>query len=66
MDITAGGVTVDSVAITEVGVLTVAGTSTFTVDTVQQGDVLLDIQPNDLAGDVTITTINGGTIRAPQ
>ena len=63
MDITAGGVTAASTAITETGVLTVAGTSTFTVDTVQQADVLLDIEPNDLAGAVTITTINGGTIR---
>jgi hypothetical protein len=63
MDITAGGVTAASTAITETGVLTVAGTSTFTVDTVQQADVLLDIEPNDLAGDVIITTINGGTIR---
>ena len=71
MDITAGGVTPTAtsgslppdIAITETGVLTVAGTSTFTVDTVQQADVLLDIEPNDLAGAVTITTINGGTIR---
>jgi hypothetical protein len=63
MDIIAGGVTAASTAITETGVLTVAGTSTFTVDTVQQADVLLDIEPNDLAGAVTITTINGGTIR---
>jgi hypothetical protein len=63
MDITAGGMTAASTAITETGVLTVAGTSTFTVDSVQQADVLLDIEPNDLAGAVTITTINGGTIR---
>ncbi len=63
MDITAGGVTAASTAITETGVLTVAGTSIFKVDTVQQADVLLDIEPNDLAGAVTITTINGGTIR---
>jgi len=30
---------------------------------IQQADVLLDTQPNDLAGAVTITTSNGGTIR---
>ena len=71
MDITAGGVTPTAtsgtippdVAITQTGVLTVAGTSTFTVETVQQADVLLADYPNDLAGAVTITTANGGTIR---
>ncbi|MEJ2573160.1 MAG: hypothetical protein P8164_06150, partial [Gammaproteobacteria bacterium] len=59
--------------ITETGILVVTGTSTFTVDGAQNADVWLAPYPpyppsatdhaNDLAGAVTITTINGGTTR---
>ncbi|MCV2357340.1 hypothetical protein LNV09_24635, partial [Paucibacter sp. B2R-40] len=60
LDVASGG-HITQVATT--GVLTVGGTSTFTVDTGTSKDVLLAGASNDLAGLVSINTVNGASLR---